>query len=530
MYQVYCDSYLLYDDAVDDLKIFSPKVELELNKTGSFAFAIYPDHPYYSMIKKLKSIITVYQNNFLIFRGRVLNDELGFYNEKQVSCEGELAFLIDSIQRPFTFEGTVAAFLQRMISNHNSQVDAAKQFTVGIVQISANLAVSEGEYTNTWEEVNKRLIGAFGGFIWVRHETNGNFIDYLSDFNTSASQSVTFGKNLLDLKRTSKGEGIATAIIPLGAKLEGSESRLTIESVNGGKDYVFNQDAVTLYGWIYRTEIFDDITSASILKTKAETLLNEQSTMFYNMELSAADLASSNTDFASFRLGTYVTIESEPHFGSTSQRHLIEKLSIDLLNPAANKLTIGALQTGLIDNVKHDQELIVQNIQGTLESKIMQETISRASSMIDQSAEEILLEVSEGYFLKASGEELGQQVSGLSTRLTQTATDFTMQFTQVNSNIGQLGSEIDQADADISEMHQYIRFVAGNIILGESGNELTLKIENDKITFFDGFEAVAYFSNGKLYVTDGEFTNSLRLGNFAFNPRSNGNLSLAKVV
>ena len=56
----------------------------------------------------------------------------------------------------------------------------------------------------------------------------------------------------------------------------------------------------------------------------------------------------------------------------------------------------------------------------------------------------------------------------------------------------------------------------GNIVLGESTNELTLKIENDRITFYDGFHPVAYFNNDKLYVTDGEFTNSLRLGNFAY--------------
>ena len=40
---------------------------------------------------------------------------------------------------------------------------------------------------------------------------------------------------------------------------------------------------------------------------------------------------------------------------------------------------------------------------------------------------------------------------------------------------------------------------------------------------------VAYVSNGKLYITDGEFTNSLTVGNFAYLPRTNGNLSFKKV-
>jgi hypothetical protein len=78
-------------------------------------------------------------------------------------------------------------------------------------------------------------------------------------------------------------------------------------------------------------------------------------------------------------------------------------------------------------------------------------------------------------------------------------------------------------------IHKYIRFVDGDIILGESGNELTLRIENDRISFLDGGAEVAYFSNKQLFVLDGHFLNSLRVGSFAFLPRENGNLSLVKV-
>lgn len=86
------------------------------------------------------------------------------------------------------------------------------------------------------------------------------------------------------------------------------------------------------------------------------------------------------------------------------------------------------------------------------------------------------------------------------------------------------------ADAKFQEISKYIRFIDGNIILGEEGNELTLKIENDRIAFLESGAEVAYFSNRKLYVLDGEFLNSLTLGNFAFLPRANGNLSFKKVV
>ena len=96
MYKVYCDKLLLHQSDIQELKIISPKLNLEVNKTGSFTFTIYQPHPYYSILKKLKSIITVYQNDDVIFRGRVLTMYLHFKIEKQVTCEGELAFLLDS--------------------------------------------------------------------------------------------------------------------------------------------------------------------------------------------------------------------------------------------------------------------------------------------------------------------------------------------------------------------------------------------------------------------------------------------------
>jgi len=96
----------------------------------------------------------------------------------------------------------------------------------------------------------------------------------------------------------------------------------------------------------------------------------------------------------------------------------------------------------------------------------------------------------------------------------------------MNQNIGDVAAG---TDAKFEEISKYIRFEDGNIILGESGNTLTLRIENDRISFLDSGLEVAYFSNNKLYVTDGEFLHSLQLGNFAFMPRENGNLSFTKL-
>lgn len=347
--KVYCDGNLLYHTRMGSLMIHNPSLELEVNKTGSFEFTVQHGHVYYDLIRKLKSIITVYQDDYLLFRGRVLNEEVGWHNEKKVSCEGELAFLIDSIQRPYDFTGSITDFLSMLITSHNAQVDAEKQFTLGKVTVTDPndyIVRADIEYTSTWDVIQKKLLDMLGGYIIVRHEDGKHYLDYLSSINVLSPQKITFGKNLLDLKRIRKGEDIATVIIPLGAKLkdaEGKETdkRLTIESVNGGVDYVQDADAVSQFGRIVKTVIFDDVTEAQNLKTKGNAHLADSVKQAESIELTAADLAATGQDIASFHIATMVDAQSDPH--GLNQRFLVSKLSLKLHEPGANKMTLGGV-------------------------------------------------------------------------------------------------------------------------------------------------------------------------------------------
>lgn len=55
--------------------------------------------------------------------------------------------------------------------------------------------------------------------------------------------------------------------------------------------------------------------------------------------------------------------------------------------------------------------------------------------------------------------------------------------------------------------------------------QLSMLLSEQKLSFYQGTDEVAYFSNNKLYVTDAEILDRLQIGKFAFIPRSNGNLS-----
>ena len=104
----------------------------------------------------------------------------------------------------------------------------------------------------------------------------------------------------------------------------------------------------------------------------------------------------------------------------------------------------------------------------------------------------------------------------LNTTFGTTSNGWEMMFELLNQNMNQI--------------NRYIRFENGNIILGEEGNAVTLKIENDIIAFYQFGQRVAYLSDGKLQVTEAYIRTQLNLGNFAFVPGKRGNLTFKKVV
>ena len=531
MYRVYCDGLTLYNSRLENLHLLSPTVEVELNKTGSFQCTLPANHPNYGLVKKLKSLITVYQDDFLLFRGRVLDDETRWHNEKALSCEGDMAFLLDSVLRPFSFSGTAAEFVSYALELHNAQVDESKRFLPGNVTVEGYVVHDAEEYSTTKETLEKALLEPFGGYLLTRFENGQAYLDYLADITLLAPQKIEFGKNLLDLKTIRKGADIATVIVPLGAKLKDEEGkdtgkRLTIEAVNGGADFVLDDAGIAQFGTIVKFIIFDDVTDAETLKQRGQAHLAKSVKLPDTIELTAADLAAVGADVASFHLGTKVRVISRPH--GIDQLFTVTKLSINLLDPAANKLTLGGTVegfSGAMQGIGQAQREIVQAVEKA------ERTASEAVYNVEQNllasmqttAENITLAVSESYTLKEDAEAL---VSAVSTEVEIVKDSFDITFTQFSADLEAVAAG---TEAEFEEIKKYIRFTDGKILLGEVGNELELQIANDRISFLQDGAEVAYFSNRKLYVTDTQILHSLQLGNFAFMPRANGNLSFKKI-
>ena len=377
MYRVLCDGKTLHDVRDEEYQLLSPKISLELNKTGNFDFEILDTHPNVGAIAKIKSRIEVYEDKELLFKGRPLNNEDDFQNTGQISCEGELAFLLDSIQRPKSYGrkntfppiSTNIEIFRLIIAEHNSQVEADKQFTVGQIDIdSEKLENFDANYEKTWDFIQTNFLDKYEGYLRVRQEGNIRYLDYVKQYGKVSDQVIRFGENLLDLKKYSKAEDIKTAIIPVGA------NNVRINTANGhnGTDYIYRQDAVDLYGWIVDKVDFSDVNSPDELLAAAKEYLDSCINLAITIELTAVDLHMVDVDINAIRLGDLVPCVSEKHgllskLGDTSTYYLVSKYEIDLENPANNTITLGrtlsCLSEKMVENasMKNDIQIVKMN-------------------------------------------------------------------------------------------------------------------------------------------------------------------------
>ena len=365
MYQIMCDDYVLHDPVIDELKVIGAKCSLEVNKTGSLTFQIAPTHPYYNKIKKHTSEIKLYQDDRVLFCGRVLNDEITFENIKNIECEGELSYFLDSIQRGKEYhleggtENAIETYLNEIVAIHNSQVDERKQFSVGLVNITDpnNYFYKISNYEDTLTTLTDKLLNVYGGYLVVRHSNGVRYLDYVDELTNVCNQTIEFGKNIIDMTRYIKGEDVYTALIPLGATNETNtdgttnteetyEKRLTISSLPDStdgtikkvNDYIYDSEAVNQWGWIWKVEKWDDVTVAENLLRKAKDELRNSIDATLTLDMTAIDLHLLDVDIDRINVGDRIQCISLPHNLNTIL--IVKSIEIDIDSPENTKIKL----------------------------------------------------------------------------------------------------------------------------------------------------------------------------------------------
>lgn len=405
IYEVFIDNKQLYYPGDEKLVIYNSKLEQALNDAGTFEFTITKNNPLYDEIYPRVSSVRITKNDTEIFFGQVRTSEEVLEGEKDVSCVGELSFLYDSIQPQKRYQDyTPQQFFNELVTNHNNQVEDDKKFRPGKVTVT-DPNDSLYRFTNfedTLTDIRDKLCDSLNGYLRIRKSEGNRYIDLLrlEDYGKYSDQPIKFGYNLLDFVKKDSGEAIYTALIPLGARLDesqidGLDSYLTIESVNGGKNYLKNDSAIKQFGLIWAVQKWDDVTVPENLMIKGKEWLRSNQYKTLTLELTAIDMSMLKSDIDSFDLGDTIHVIAKD-FGLDAV-YPVQKKTTYLQEPEKNTIVLS--NTSLSKSYSKKVEGSLQNIEGSIqnltnsvnsvrqemptEKKLLELTTARAESLIN---------------------------------------------------------------------------------------------------------------------------------------------------
>lgn len=335
----------IHSDNLD--RISGGKIVKAVNAVDSFTFTIYPDNAGYDKLKPLTTSVTVTDDSTGkdVFIGRVLKcpdsmNEQGLIC-KSVTCEGRLGWLYDSVQPYVEYKMVgISTVLSSFLSKHNAQVGADKRIELGQVTVTAS---NNYTYTANWDKtmnvIADKLIGKFGGEIQLRDKDGKVYLDYLENIGHGTDTTIELAVNLKTISREVDETAVITRLYPLGAKLTDSEKRLTIGTVNGGKDYIEDSSLIAKYGVISGPQIWDDVTLASNLLSKGKEYLKSVNRAKVQYQITALDLSRINKHIEQFELGCWYRVKNS--LMGIDEDLRIVGISIDLDNPEQSELTFG---------------------------------------------------------------------------------------------------------------------------------------------------------------------------------------------
>lgn len=340
-YTGYIDGTLLFGGVGNQqYNLLSGQISTELNAADQFNFTLPSDNPMLGSIAPRKSIVDVYNNGNLIFRGTVDGVTKNFDGSRAYTAVGMLALLKDALITPMQ-NVTVSTALTAILTKHNSVVgnDVCK-ITLGTVEPTGTVTI--GDADKDWMlnagDALSALLAAKGGYIRLRYTPNAVYLDYLNTHTRNDSQRIDLS-NLIDISEQINTDSIVSRVYARG------KDGITISSVNGGSDYLVNEAVERKYGCVERTYISDEIETPAALKSAAQAYLTRYAAEKNVISLTAVDLSLIDRAVAAFEVGQIVRVVSVPH--GIDAEMVIHAVLSDLVQPSNSRVTLGGAQSTL---------------------------------------------------------------------------------------------------------------------------------------------------------------------------------------
>lgn len=396
MYSVYADNTCIYNDMyIDEAhRLINPKLKLSDNSAGSFTATLPPTNAGYDLVKRLSTEIVVKRDGTEIWSGRIVSEKKDFWNQRVITCEGELGYLNDTIQPPAEYHDiTVRQFLEKLIDIHNAKVEESKQFKIGVVTVTDSDSDEEDNlyrYTNyetTMTCISEKLVDRLKGHLIIRKEDGIRYLDYLKDYPRTNPQILRFGKNLLDFTKNWDLTDLATVVVPRGKSLDESPiealtAYTTVSSVNNGSIYVTNEEAVKEFGWIEVVVDWHDVEKPSNLLSKAKRYLEDYQFDKMTLELNVLDMHYLSKSEEPINLLDEIHCISKPH--GMDRYFPVTSIELPLEQPEKAVYTLGSEDSAKLTSSTNSANSDVLQKMANLPTKqmVLREAKENASEMI----------------------------------------------------------------------------------------------------------------------------------------------------
>lgn len=402
-------STIVHEPGDSDIKLANAKIGREVNKFDSFNFTIYPNNPGYNEITPFATSLTVVNaiNGETVFEGRVINPAPSMDSEgivtKDVTCESTMGYLCDSVQDYVeeTHYNTLTAYVTLLLNKHNSKVEDYKKIYVGNITLQT-FATSTGVTKSvsrgtTWSNIEEKLINSFGGEMRIRRASDGKlYLDYAEKLGTERATRIELARNMQDGSREIDFNSTITRLYPYGAKKtetvvdengqeveQETEERVTIASINSGKEYIDDAVAIEEYGIIEGYVEFDDITLPQNLLSRAQEYLGDLNLIPTSHSFTALDLSLLGLDYDDFQL-----YDSYPCYNpliDVDETLEIVSQTIDINEPMSSSIEMGETGFRLSHEIDkgdiYDQFIDFQGKTETQIINISNKTVANAAAI-----------------------------------------------------------------------------------------------------------------------------------------------------
>ena len=499
MYRITYGQYILYDprgaNEIDNLVVLDPVIPLTVTGSGVAEFTLLPTHPHLANIRKLRGIVEVLENDDVIYRGRVVGNTKNFDLSRRISVEGITSCLNDSIIEPYNFPGdfvddpeyqaaaesgnVVDYYFRWLLGQHNGQVSDEQKILPGNVTVADPnnyISRSKEEPAVVADLIKALPESSLGGYLMVRYEADGTYLDYVADLPLTNAQPVEFGQNLLDLIAEYDATETCTAVRPVGKdgldiSLE-QDGDVDDDIVKSG-NIVYSKSGRQTYGKITKLVQFTDTTVAKNLVSSAATWLRSNGLgESESITCTAVDLHLVDSDVASLRVGRHTLVSSLPH-GFENQFPLLE-MSLDIINPQNTSITMGRTrrtftgeQIGADANINIKLDEVKNNVSGQIGNVT---TEIKHITEAQQNSEQIIL----------SALEKKVETSDFETYQQEQKSELEILSNQINITVTETEQKIKDAVDGIDSVTTSTGYTFGadGLRIAKQGEQMENKLDN----------------------------------------------------